>query len=206
MSELQIIPDHDSQTSSGSASGSNYGSATTIYIKHQDGSYDRLGWFKWSDSLIQSYASKIKSINSATWYLYLSEVSTGFAGTVYRASSDWNESTITYDNQPGITGDNYGPWTLTSTGWKSLDITTLFTGWFEQTIDRYGVRLWNGSVNGNSITVHSSENETNKPYILLDYVPKAGGGILNWWFFKEAWEKHDRIWKPKLTEGYSYAR
>jgi len=33
----------------------------------------------------------------------------------------------------------------------------------------------------------------------------VSGGILNWWFFKEAWQKHDKIWQPKLAipNGYT---
>ena len=29
-------------------------------------------------------------------------------------------------------------------------------------------------------------------------------GILNWFFMKETWQKHDKLWIPKLKEGYSY--
>jgi hypothetical protein len=29
---------------------------------------------------------------------------------------------------------------------------------------------------------------------------KVGGGILNWWFFKDAWERHDKIFKPKILK------
>lgn len=28
----------------------------------------------------------------------------------------------------------------------------------------------------------------------------GSGGILNWFFFKDSWEKHDKLWKPQL--GY----
>jgi len=29
---------------------------------------------------------------------------------------------------------------------------------------------------------------------------KIAGGILNWWFMRDAWEKHDKIFKPKILK------
>jgi len=35
-------------------------------------------------------------------------------------------------------------------------------------------------------------------YALIEEIKLAG--ILNWWFMRDSWEKHDKIWKPKILK------
>ena len=72
-------------------------------------------------------------------------------------------------------------------------------GFFDGLVDE--LIIWNTAL---------TEAERTRVYKITEesMYKKASGGILNWWFFKEAWEKHDRIWTPKLTLpkdlGFSY--
>lgn len=43
-----------------------------------------------------------------------------------------------------------------------------------------------------------TDDEIAEVYGITEY--KYNTGILNWWFFKDAWGKHDKLWKPKLLK------
>lgn len=72
--------------------------------------------------------------------------------------------------------------------------------------DIYGIKI-SGSTNG---MVNKSGNITSNSLksgwatvsykaSILGYIsPLSSGGIMNWWFMKEAWDRHKEIWTPKL--------
>ncbi|MDD5435082.1 MAG: DNRLRE domain-containing protein [Nitrospira sp.] len=169
--EVDITPDHDSFVFEGS-SETNYGSETYLACKQW---FDnrRMSFVKWSLSLIQSNIPSGAEIISATFYLYISlAVGALSAIPIYQVSSDWNESTITWNNKPGVTGNSLGNISWASTGWKTLNITTLFTKWYEGTANAYGIRIHSGLTpysSENIANAYSSENASNKPYVKVEY-------------------------------------
>jgi len=60
------------------------------------------------------------------------------------------------------------------------------TYFFDGLIDE--VIVWNKAL---------TAEEVSQVYNISAY--HYGEGILNWWFMKDAWEKHDKLWRPKLA-------
>ena len=203
MAELKLTPSDDTRAYNNEAT-TNYGSSETTVVRYYTGgpTYD-LAYFKWD----LSTAPPASSINTAKFYFYVTIPSADIDDVnTYQINADWAEDTLTYNNKPGVTGDNLATFDVTSTGWKNGDITSIVKDWINGDKNNYGIRLWNVRSRNQYATIATKENTTEsyRPYLLIDYT--LAGGILNWWFFKEAWEKHDKLWTPtipKLSEGYS---
>ena len=119
---------------------------------------------------------------------------------IYRITSNWQEDTITHNNMPStdVTVE-LGTINSGTNGWKSLDITNLVKKWIDGTYNNYGIRIYNGSIT--NVRGYSSEYSDSlyRPYLTITYKLKPAG-ILVWWFCKDSWEKHDKIWKPKILK------
>ena len=198
MVKKQIIPDHDTYADHTSVDAIR-GNDTNILIKCFT-DWMRRPFFKWSNDLIWDNVPKGSKINEAIFYVYVYQADTTATLTnipILRCASNWNESALTWNNQPGVTGDTITTINLASTGWKSADITSIFKAWYREEENNYGIRVWSTKDLGPGVSyMYSSEATSNKPYIEVDYTPRAG--ILNWWFFRDSWEKHDKLWKPKI--------
>ena len=207
MAKIQIIPDHDTYADE-TAKDTVRGNDDTLIVKSYLGSRRPL-YFKWSNTLIWNYISEGTKINEVILKVYIYQISIGDLyknAPILRVASDWDEATLTWNNRPAVTGSTINTIDFDSVGWKSADITDIFKAWHSEEENNYGVRIWIDSTTvAETIWMYSSEAESNKPYIEVDYIPKASAGILNWWFFRGSWEKHDKIFKPKLVipNGYT---
>jgi hypothetical protein len=199
MAELKKYPSDDARVYSGSA-GTNYGSDTTVVIrKGSTTSFYDMGYLKWD----LSSAPPVGSINTVKFYIYVTEIVSGLINDVetYLVAAPWGESTITYTNKPAVTGSNLATYDLTSVGAKSNDITSTVIDWMNGDTNNYGLRLFPATNHGyrgdEYVRIGSTENATEsyRPYLLFDY--GKGGGILNWFFIKEALDKGKKYFKNR---------
>ncbi len=104
--------------------------------------------------------------------------------------------------------------------WKNFNIqgsnndstwTTLYTG-VAANSEAEQIFTFSNSVKYRYI-LHTITSNQYDPYCyantytlqMFEGIPSGGLGIGNpWIFIKDMWEKHDRLWIPKLSEGYSY--
>lgn len=79
-------------------------------------------------------------------YQYVIECSSNYGVTAYEVTSDWNELSLTWNNQPSK-GASVGSTSITcNNGWKSIDITNMVRNWYQGTPNR-GVTIWANNEN-----------------------------------------------------------
>jgi hypothetical protein len=82
------------------------------------------------------------NVTSAYLFLYkVSGIGSNLTVNLYRVTSDWNESNITWNNQPTVNGYKYDSKVMNSIGWYSWNITNLLIGWLNGTYTNYGMYL-----------------------------------------------------------------
>ncbi|MBA7476358.1 hypothetical protein ES707_11743 [subsurface metagenome] len=209
MAIKNIIPDHDSHSYQYTPADP-WGDNDVFYVrKDVTTSKSTKVFIKWSPSLISSSLPRNAKINSATLYIYVSTAASGFAALWTKlCDADWDESTLTWNNMPSISGGEIGStMNLTTTGWKSNIITTIFNNWFTGAANNYGIMFWTDEAESGSAGagyVNTSENVSYQPYVLVNYTVPGGFFI----FLSEAWQRHKKLWTPKglilPKEGYSY--
>ncbi len=92
---------------------------------------------------------------------------------VYRATSAWNENSISWQTKP------VGPGPLTSNtinnapGYKSFEVTNLVTGWLNGTYPDHGAFLADGSQKDYVATFYSDESVSNQPQMVVYYKPPS---------------------------------
>jgi len=194
MAQVDIKPQHDSYCYQASAS-TNYGSSEDIWIRTLSVN-DDLGFLRWSD-LSDVPGGAI--IDSATLYIYCKTVYSGGVSDVLTKLCDntWDESTINYSNMPGVTGDNIHTFDFTSTGWKNCggDMTQTVKDWISGDTDNYGIRLFRESDQSTYSILSSSEHSSYEPYLRIVYTMPGGAFLM---FLSEAWQRHNKLWTPKL--------
>jgi len=118
----------------------------------------------------------------------------GCSSIVKRNTASWLENTVTWNTKPATTG-NYGTFNLNAAGAKSVDITNLIKEWKTGTYSNYGLTLENTMAAGNYTLSRSDDyaTEAERPRLVI---PSKAGGILL--LLSEVWEKHDKLWKPKI--------
>jgi hypothetical protein len=137
-----------------------------------DNNADRRGLLKFDLTSIPSNAT----ITGATLYLYERGNKTGQTTYVYRVTSNWNESSATWDawSTPGGDFD-------ASTSYLSylpdqnncmltMDIANLVQAWVSETYSNYGLLLY--STGPNHIISYSSKENTNaneQPKLSITY-------------------------------------
>lgn len=207
---LDLVASKDAHTYIAGGS-TNYGSSEYLQIEtHGGGPYTKYVYLGWDLSEIPEGSI----IKSGTMYWYFSSKAGGTMPTLYtyRCDADWAENTITWNNQPGITGDSIYSWTgLTTTGvWRNSGnvFTSTLQGWLDGTINNYGIRVYPISSDPSAYVIfHSKENATNKPYMKIVYEPPANPGFFA--FFCESWQRRGKLWRnnklvlPKDL-GFSY--
>jgi len=143
------------------------------------------------------------TITEARLYLKHSVVNSQLT-TLKECNADWAEGTLTYNNMPGITGGSIGSYTpVTVNVYYNFTITTTIAQKWISGIN-YGFRVETAS---GYIGIYSKEQGgIYIPYLVVTYIPAPKSGFFHW-FFSEAFEKHDKLWTPKLIlpkEGFSY--
>jgi len=136
------------------------------------------------------------AIKTALLYYTVYEIveGSGSSSVVKRNTASWLENTVSWNTKPATTG-NYGTFNLNAVGAKSVDITNLIKEWKAGTYSNYGLTLENAMAAGNEVFSRSDDYavEAERPRLII--TPKAGGILL---LLSEVWEKHDKLWKPKI--------
>jgi hypothetical protein len=99
--------------------------------------------------------------------------------TPYRITSDWSETSVTWNTQPSY-AEAYGSSSVSSRTWKryTFDMTNLVRGWVNGSFANYGLALRGPESSGDSsarlgfLTRHNS-GTTYDPYISIAYVGMA---------------------------------
>jgi hypothetical protein len=124
------------------------------------------------------------SIQEATLYLdfvtscYYTGHSQPRTVTVYRASSSWSESSVTWNNKPGYAeahdSASVGV-TSSALGWYSFDVTDLVSGWMVGTYPNYGVVVRGPETSGSEfVRLEIAASETSyDPYLEVTYIGSA---------------------------------
>ena len=116
------------------------------------------------------------AVTSATLYVYVNQIS-GKEVTAHRITSDWTEGGVTWDNFAGaFDGTTAGSFMSDAYGWKTVDITSLVTGWSDGDFSNYGVLLKQGYQETPRTWMNSRENAANHPYLEVCY-STAGGPV-----------------------------
>jgi hypothetical protein len=164
MSEATLQPDNttgqDSYINS-SSPDTNYGSSSIMYIQNTD---NQPSFIKFSD--LTDYIGKGYTINSAILTIY----SITGSGTInlYRLTSDWDESTITYNNQPSVDGTLITSAARAGSGYNNFTITDLVQNWCNETYSNYGVVL-KSSNTGFARTSEYITDSALRPKLYINY-------------------------------------
>ncbi|HEY4691574.1 MAG TPA: DNRLRE domain-containing protein [Anaerolineae bacterium] len=135
-------------------------------------------------SLIKFDTSAIpngSTINSAVLQVYMiaswDYPSRSRTITAYRISSNWAESTVTWNTQPGI-AEAYGSAAIVSGafGWYSFDVTNLVRAWKNGTYSDYGVMLRGPEQSGSDSSWRSFSTREGgyTPKINITYIGASG--------------------------------
>jgi hypothetical protein len=142
------------------AATTNFGSNPIFEVRPDNGA-DRRGLLRFDLSSIPSNAT----ITSATLYLYERDNKSGQITYLYRVTSSWNESTVTWQSwlSPGGDFDNSIAYFAYLPDQKNcmltMEITALVQAWVDATYNNYGLILY--STGPNHILPYSSkENGT----------------------------------------------
>jgi len=182
----------------------NYASVTTIQILYNNYNL-QMACLKCSPML---FGIKVKSARLALYCT--AKGGTAQNISIYENTSDFSEATVTYNTKPttGSAIDTQAP--ATALAWYYWTLTTATVQQWASGGNNYGLSIKQPASTGAGtqyFTFASSEyaDSALRPYIEITYNPSGGLGYGNpWIFLKDMWEKHDRLWKPKLSEGYSY--
>jgi phage minor structural protein len=133
--ETILYPSHDAYTSS-AAPNSNFNS---LVMGVQAGTVWNT-FLKWDFSTIPADATIEEAVLSLTQYQGSGTLS---VATTQLCDADWDETTITYNNQPSTSGASFHTWDFRSIGTvnDSGDILTTVQNWFNSVTDNYGITI-----------------------------------------------------------------
>jgi len=193
MAEVTIYANKDALTHEGNPT-TNYGSVT--YLITGVNPTSKLHAFSLFDMAdIPSGKTIVSAIMTITPYTI---TGSGVTANIHRVTESWVEGTINWGNAPSVDGTpESNTLDLTATGARTVDITTLLRGWYKSDYSNYGLAIKNDSAgSGNYATCRSREyaTQSERPKILVTY-SKPGGFFI---FLSEAWERHKKLWTPKL--------
>lgn len=143
-------------------SGTNYGTATTIYVQSRSSSRNMRTFEMFNVSDIPAQAT----IVSANLSLY----KTGGTGSstrtynLYRVTASWTEASITWTNQPAVSGtltDSISVATGTNNVWKTWDATSDVQNFVNGSYTNYG---WRISDNSESSSTQYASNFASEEY------------------------------------------
>lgn len=144
---------------------SNYGNDHALYIGRDNGVEMNNMLFEWDLSSLPNCIE----VTSAEIQLYQWSDNSGYAGgNLKRITESWNESTVTWANQPNTSGD-YGIQSFNSTpGWKYIPATDLVKDWLEFGND--GVMFVATSSSTDYQICNSRENVQKNPKLKITYI------------------------------------
>jgi hypothetical protein len=149
--EVILYPTDDAYTAS-TAPNANTGSRAVMGVRGNGASAEWNMFLKWDLSQIPEGVT----IDEATMYLYQYKSTGGnvSSATMHACDADWNENTVTWNNQPSTTGSNLHTWNMTPTGYinDGGDIYTTFSNWYTGAANNYG------------ITIRTTQNATSEFY------------------------------------------
>jgi len=114
-----------------------------------------------------------EGITSAVLRIYANGVGIGsHLISIGRVLADWEEYTITWNNQPAVAG--YTSFWVNTAGWYEINLTSLAQGWSEGTYLNYGIRLSTGPpLQYDRWAEFDARNAGNPPELVLMYLPKV---------------------------------
>lgn len=203
MTELVIQPStHDAHVKLDSP-GSNYGTVTTIRVE-QDDAADWRVFIEFDLSSIPSYAV----VDAASLFLYVDSKQDQDTGTdqpvdVQRADASWDESTITWTNQPGVTGSVMA--TLKESehpaagNWAQFDLKVGEVELMRATNNGMRLKVRYESINPtlvDFISYRSSEHATTttRPKLAVSYTLPSTGLVT---YFVDIWDPHRRVYNAQ---------
>ena len=132
----------------------NYGGEATIRISAGDaGANTSAGYFKFDLNAIPSGST----ILAADLELYLDSALIAASYILRAAQSSWYESTLTWNNQPGVTGLFDQQTHSDVTGWKEWNAVQLVQEWVAETRPNYGLAIVVGGLLDAPTTFSSRE-------------------------------------------------
>ncbi len=96
--------------------------------------------------------------------------------TAYRITSNWSESSVTWNNSPGY-GNAYGSRSIVhgDWGWYEFDVTNLVKAWYDGTYTNYGIMLRGPEVSGYNASWRGfgTRESSYRPQLVVEYSPAA---------------------------------
>jgi len=115
----------------------------------------------------------VENITSATFYIYVAQDNAQQID-LHRITSDWGETTVTWDNFGGYDAAIEGSFLADGLDWRSVDITALVVGWLDGTYDNFGVLLDQALMTFPRAMYNSREAAAYQPYLNICYDTDAG--------------------------------
>ena len=91
----------------------------------------------------------------------------------YRILEDWEETGVTFANQPDYTEDGAVITEFPTGGWHSIDVTAFIQGWYDGTYDNFGVYGHTLNSSGTCCVEFSSGDGSAlfRPKLTIEYTP-----------------------------------
>jgi hypothetical protein len=126
-------------------------------------------------------------IDDAEMGLYLSDESGGdLFHDIFRITSDWNESTTTWNTQPSFDAATIwaSSFITVPAQWYYWNLTTLVQNWYNGTYQNYGIYIFeNGEATNGRKRYYSSNSGINVPQLNISYTdiqpPQISSGTTN---------------------------
>jgi hypothetical protein len=170
---IVLSPTADSYTDTAKAT-TNFGRDKTLISRYDSNNEGRnLIFLRFDISSIP----RASTISEATLKIYLKEmtVQKTISLGVFRTTSDWSETVIHSQNKPTGPGPITTNAIAASPGYKSFDLTEVFTGWLGGTFPNYGVFLgYQGKKNFVAV-FNSRDALSSQPQLLVYYTPPSSG-------------------------------
>jgi hypothetical protein len=95
--------------------------------------------------------------------------------TLHRVTNSWEEMIVTWNNFGGsFDATSEGSFTPTGAGWYSTNVTSLVSGWVDETYPNYGLLLLETSPD--TFQTYSSREEGNSPYLKVWWTLNGSSG------------------------------
>ncbi len=146
------------------------------YSFHVDYTNDKLTFVLSPDGSATTSATSSSTLTSGTWYHIAATLNQATDKMQTYIDGSANGSSVSY------TSNIYNSKAVFAIGSRG-DLATCYDGLIDEVI------IWNTCLTADEIA---------EVYGITEY--KYNAGILNWWFCKDSWEKHDKLWKPKLLK------
>lgn len=165
-SDVYLVPTNDATLRGGNYADTRYGTATTIEAKNGTGDYARKTYMKFVfDNLYTG------SVNTAKIRLYgknIEDTSTVSAKLYDVSSTNWGESTITWNTAPGNKGDEISSVNVSSAQqYYYFDVTDYINSCIDA--GKTTVTILLETDGGKRIQFNSHESSTNRPHLILNY-------------------------------------